>query len=137
MLTPVMSQRPVIGSILPLAAQYWMGVMLVFAKSIEKPYKNYSLLPSARASVFTPSSPAASFSAQRATVLLASMMLSSMSAARDEFREPMGYLTSLTALPYSSLRSGEYRGIIDVDRDGQLLWVMSVGHRNHVYDDFP
>lgn len=55
----------------------------------------------------------------------------------DEFREPMDYLKPLTGLPYSSLRSGQYRGIIDVDRDVQSLWVMSVGHRDDVYNNFP
>jgi mRNA interferase RelE/StbE len=55
----------------------------------------------------------------------------------SEFREPPDFLKPLTDLPYSSLRSGDYRGIIDVDRESQLLWVMSVGHRDDVYDDFP
>jgi mRNA interferase RelE/StbE len=55
----------------------------------------------------------------------------------DEFRSPPEYLKSLTNLPYSSLRAGSYRAIIRVDRDTQMLTVMSVGHRSHVYDDFP
>lgn len=55
----------------------------------------------------------------------------------DEFREPLDYLSQLTSLPYSSLRAGDYRAIIDVDHDAALLSVMSVGHRSSVYDDFP
>lgn len=58
-------------------------------------------------------------------------------AVTDELREPPDYLSPLTALPYSSLRSGDYRAIIDIDRDAQLLWVMSVGHRDDVYENFP
>jgi mRNA interferase RelE/StbE len=58
-------------------------------------------------------------------------------AVSDEFREPPDFLKPLTGLPYGSLRSGDYRAIIDIDREGQLLWVMSVGHRDDVYDDFP
>lgn len=55
----------------------------------------------------------------------------------DEFRAPPEYVKSLTNLPYSSLRAGSYRAIIRVDRTAQMLTVMSVGHRSHVYDDFP
>lgn len=55
----------------------------------------------------------------------------------DEFRAPPAYLKSLTNLSYSSLRAGSYRAIIRIDRTAQLLTVMSVGHRSHVYDDFP
>ena len=55
----------------------------------------------------------------------------------DEFRAPPEYLKSLTNLPYSSLRAGSYRAIVRVDRTAQMLTIMSVGHRSHVYDDFP
>ena len=55
----------------------------------------------------------------------------------DEFRAPPEYLKSLMNLPCSSLRSGSYRAIVRVDRTTQMLTVMSVGHRSHVYDDFP
>lgn len=43
-------------------------------------------------------------------------------------------LEHLSGWPYYKLRAGEYRAIIDWDRDEDVLFVEAVGHRRNVYD---
>ncbi|MFW6385286.1 MAG: type II toxin-antitoxin system RelE family toxin [Halodesulfurarchaeum sp.] len=43
-------------------------------------------------------------------------------------------LEPLASYPYHSLRIGDYRAIIDWDRQDDCLVVEAVGHRRNVYD---
>jgi mRNA interferase RelE/StbE len=43
-------------------------------------------------------------------------------------------LDPLTGWPYYTLRVGDYRAIIDWDRESDTLRVLAVGHRRNVYD---
>jgi mRNA interferase RelE/StbE len=43
-------------------------------------------------------------------------------------------LEPLTGYPYYKLRAGDYRAIIDWDRETDVLTVLAVGHRRNVYD---
>lgn len=43
-------------------------------------------------------------------------------------------LEPLTGYPYSKLRAGDYRAIIDWDREADVLTVLAIGHRRNVYD---
>ncbi len=40
----------------------------------------------------------------------------------------------LTNYPYYKLRAGDYRAIIDWNKDDDVLYVLAVGHRRNVYD---
>jgi len=42
----------------------------------------------------------------------------------------------LSGWPYYKLRAGDYRAIIDWDRDRDVLRVEAVGHRRNVYDRY-
>lgn len=43
-------------------------------------------------------------------------------------------LDPLSNYPYYKLRAGDYRVIIDWDRENDILVVEAVGHRRNVYD---
>lgn len=43
-------------------------------------------------------------------------------------------LRSLSNSPYYSVRAGDYRAIVDWDRDTDELRVLAAGHRRNVYD---
>ncbi|MFC3957562.1 type II toxin-antitoxin system RelE family toxin [Halovivax cerinus] len=45
-------------------------------------------------------------------------------------------LEQLTNSDYYKLRIGDYRAIIDWDRDGDVLFVVVVDHRDRVYDRY-
>lgn len=49
---------------------------------------------------------------------------------------PDHYLTRLSGSPYYRLRVGDYRVIIDWQRDEnpEMLFVRDIGHRRNVYD---
>jgi mRNA interferase RelE/StbE len=47
---------------------------------------------------------------------------------------PDHYLTRLRESPYYRLRIGDYRAIIDWQRDEDVLFVREIGHRRNVYD---
>ncbi|AKH96970.1 type II toxin-antitoxin system RelE family toxin [Halanaeroarchaeum sulfurireducens] len=40
----------------------------------------------------------------------------------------------LSGWPYYKLRAGDYRAIIEWDRETDVLYVKAVGHRRNVYD---
>ncbi|MFB6176400.1 MAG: type II toxin-antitoxin system RelE/ParE family toxin [Halobaculum sp.] len=43
-------------------------------------------------------------------------------------------LDPLSNYPYYKLRAGDYRAIVDWDREADVLVVEAVGHRRNVYD---
>lgn len=43
-------------------------------------------------------------------------------------------LSSLTNSPYYSVRAGDYRAIVDWDREADEIRVLAAGHRRNVYD---
>ena len=47
---------------------------------------------------------------------------------------PEHFLEPLTGYPYYKLRVGDYRAIIDWNREDGTLLVGAVGHRRNVYD---
>jgi mRNA interferase RelE/StbE len=49
--------------------------------------------------------------------------------------KPDHYLKRLQDSPYYRLRVGNYRVIIDWQRDEDVLFVRRVGHRRNIYDD--
>lgn len=50
---------------------------------------------------------------------------------------PEHFLEPLTGYPYYTLRVGDYRVIIEWDRDEETLLAGAVGHRRNVYDRPP
>lgn len=46
---------------------------------------------------------------------------------------PARYLTRLSSVEAYKLRVGDYRAIVDVDWQREVLYVLSVGHRSTVY----
>lgn len=54
----------------------------------------------------------------------------------DVVWQPDHYLKSLSGSPYYRLRVGDYRVIIDWqrDEDPQVLFIREVGHRRNIYD---
>ncbi len=52
----------------------------------------------------------------------------------SEFREPPRWLEPLESLPYQKLRIGEYRALIIVKKENNILEIHSVGHRKNIYD---
>ncbi len=48
-------------------------------------------------------------------------------------RDPARYLTRLSSVGAYKLRIGDYRAIVDVDWDGKVVYVLTVGHRSTVY----
>jgi mRNA interferase RelE/StbE len=56
----------------------------------------------------------------------------------DEFREPPDFAKPLTgAKPWQSLRVGDYRAIVQFNREARMMKVGAVGHRSSIYDEFP
>lgn len=49
---------------------------------------------------------------------------------------PERELKPLTGYPYFDVRTGEYRTLIDWDKDAGILWVFAVGHRRNVFDRY-
>lgn len=47
---------------------------------------------------------------------------------------PDHYLEPLSNYPYHRLRVGDYRVIVNWDRDDEVIEVLAVGHRRNVYD---
>ena len=45
-------------------------------------------------------------------------------------------LRSLTGSSYYTVRIGDYRAIIDWNRDADVLFVIAVGHRKNIYDRY-
>lgn len=64
------------------------------------------------------------------------------SEARDRLLKKLGEarewtdhrLEPLSGFPYYKLRAGDYRAIIDWDREADVLIVEAVGHRRNIYD---
>ncbi len=46
---------------------------------------------------------------------------------------PVAYLERLTGVPYYKLRIGDYRVIIDLKTNENILFVMKIGHRKDIY----
>lgn len=55
-------------------------------------------------------------------------------ALRRAGEQPRRELRPLDGYPYFSVRSGDYRALIDWDREAEVLWVFAAGHRRNVYD---
>ncbi|AWB26581.1 type II toxin-antitoxin system RelE family toxin [Halococcoides cellulosivorans] len=53
---------------------------------------------------------------------------------RDISDWPDHYLKPLSGRDDYSVRIGDYRALIEWDRDGDVLYVKSVGHRRNFYD---
>lgn len=56
------------------------------------------------------------------------------STLRDAGQDPGRYLKSLRGRDDYRLRVGEYRAIIDWDRNDDALYVTDFGHRRNIYD---
>lgn len=48
-------------------------------------------------------------------------------------RDPARYLTRLSSVGAYKLRIGDYRAIVDVDWNEEIVYVLTVGHRRTVY----
>lgn len=55
-------------------------------------------------------------------------------ALRGAGERPDRALRSLDGYPDHSVRAGDYRALVDWDREAGVLWVFAVGHRRNVYD---
>lgn len=47
--------------------------------------------------------------------------------------DPPRYLSRLSSVDAYKLRVGAYRAIVDVDWEGEAIYVLTVGHRSTVY----
>ncbi len=48
---------------------------------------------------------------------------------------PEQYLEHLSGVPYFKLRAGDYRLIIDLQKDRLIILIIKIGRRENVYDD--
>lgn len=55
---------------------------------------------------------------------------------RAASENPERELSPLTGHPYFALRTGEFRTLIDWERQADVLWVFAVGHRRNVLDRY-
>lgn len=53
---------------------------------------------------------------------------------QDCKKKPLRFLESLTGINGFKLRVGDYRVIIDIDKENKVLKVLKVGHRRNIYD---
>ena len=47
--------------------------------------------------------------------------------------DPARHLTRLRSVEAYKIRVGDYRIVLDVDWEGRILYVLTVGHRSTVY----
>ena len=47
--------------------------------------------------------------------------------------DPAHFLTRLRSVEAYKLRIGDYRAVLDVDWEGRVLYVLTLGHRGTVY----
>jgi len=52
---------------------------------------------------------------------------------RDVADDPARHLTKLRSVDAFRLRVGDHRVILDVDWEGRVLYVLTLGHRSTVY----
>lgn len=52
---------------------------------------------------------------------------------RDTAEDPRRFLTRLASVEAYRLRVGDYRVIVDVDWDREIIHVLTLGHRSTVY----
>ena len=52
---------------------------------------------------------------------------------RDTAEDPRRFLTRLASVDAYRLRVGDYRVIVDVDWDHEIIHVLTIGHRSTVY----
>ena len=52
---------------------------------------------------------------------------------RDTAEDPRRFLTRLASVDAYRLRVGDYRVIVDVDWDHEMIHVLTLGHRSTVY----
>lgn len=53
----------------------------------------------------------------------------------DEIKDwPDHFLVPLKGYPYYRLRIGDYRAIIQWEKEKEQLWIVAVGHRKNIYD---
>jgi mRNA interferase RelE/StbE len=52
---------------------------------------------------------------------------------RETAEDPRRFLTRLTSVEAFRLRVGDYRVIVDVDWDHEIIHVLTLGHRSTVY----
>ncbi len=56
-------------------------------------------------------------------------------AALDRIRvRPEAYVTRLVGIPGYKFRVGDYRLILDIERQRLVIWVLKVGHRKDIYE---
>lgn len=48
---------------------------------------------------------------------------------------PFHFVKRKQGSPYFILRIGEYRAILDIKQDRQIIFVLEVGHRKNIYAD--
>ncbi|MDY6774611.1 MAG: type II toxin-antitoxin system RelE/ParE family toxin [Halobacteria archaeon] len=53
---------------------------------------------------------------------------------RDARESPERELEPVQGFDYYKLRTGDYRTLIDWEKDDDVLWVFALGHRSVVYD---
>lgn len=53
---------------------------------------------------------------------------------RDVRDDPFRYLERLRGYDHYKLRVGDYRVLIDIDTEDEVIWAWAVGHRSTVYD---
>ena len=53
---------------------------------------------------------------------------------KDASGDPNRFLEALSGHDEHRLRVGDYRVIVDWDRDDEKLYVLTLGHRRNVYD---
>ncbi|MDY6769401.1 MAG: type II toxin-antitoxin system RelE/ParE family toxin [Candidatus Nanohaloarchaea archaeon] len=63
---------------------------------------------------------------------VAERIVTKMDAVSDY---PFHFLEMLKGYPYHRLRVGDYRAVVDVDREEERLTVILVGHRDKVYQE--
>lgn len=49
---------------------------------------------------------------------------------------PHSYIKKLIGCPYFSLRVGDYRLILDIQKDRLIIFVIELGHRKNIYKKF-
>lgn len=76
---------------------------------------------------------------KRAHSLLSELPADVQERIKDDLREGRenpDKLEPLSGYNYHKLRTGDYRSLIDWDKEESIIWVFAVGHRRNVYDRY-
>lgn len=52
-------------------------------------------------------------------------------------QNPFAFVKRLTGVELFSLRAGDYRVIMDIQRDKLIIFIVTVGHRKDIYKRIP